>query len=136
MKTPRLPVIQPRMASSLEKATAYIGSWFSPENVHVEHIHDAKSGRYDFTEIIALLGLLLRFNIPTAAPYDEALKKFREQSDYIAHRMDWAGTSAHHVRALFLALGDALGPLGEPHPGNALIAGLRDIFSVRAVRGS
>ncbi|RKG93913.1 leucine-rich repeat domain-containing protein [Corallococcus terminator] len=123
------------VASSPGNAAAYIGYWFKRENVRLEHIHDVKSGRYDFTEVIALLGLLLRLNIPTAAPYDEALKKFREQSEDIARSMDWEGAYAHHVRALFLALGDALGPLGEPHPGNALIAGLRDIFSVHARRG-
>ncbi|WP_233595248.1 MULTISPECIES: leucine-rich repeat domain-containing protein [Corallococcus] len=124
------------LASSPRNAAAYIDYWFKRENVRVEHIHDAKSGRYDFTEIIALLGLLLRLNIPTVAPYDGALEKFRVQSEDIAHAMDWAGASAHHVRALFLALGDALGPLGEQHPGNALIAGLRDVFSVHARRGT
>ncbi|MCY1046158.1 hypothetical protein OV208_32905 [Corallococcus sp. bb12-1] len=124
------------VASSPQNAAAYIGYWFKPENVRLDHIHDVKTGRYDFTEVIALLGLLLRLNIPTAAPYGGALEKFRLQSEDIAWTMDRAGSSAHHVRALFVALGDALGPLGEPHPGNALIAGLRDIFSVHARRGT
>ncbi|MBE4752866.1 hypothetical protein G4177_32415 [Corallococcus sp. ZKHCc1 1396] len=43
--------------------------------------------------------------------------------------------NAHHVQALFTALRDALGPLGVAYPGNALIAGLRDVFAVHADGG-
>ncbi|WP_244224975.1 leucine-rich repeat domain-containing protein [Corallococcus sicarius] len=117
---------------SAERASDNIGYWFRPENVRLETIHDAKSDRYDFTEIIAMLGLLLRINIPTAAPYDRSLEKFRKGSADIARELDWDGSHPQRVRALFTALRDALGPLGEPYPGNALIAGLRGVFAVHA----
>ncbi|MBN9687074.1 MULTISPECIES: leucine-rich repeat domain-containing protein [unclassified Corallococcus] len=117
---------------SREKAAAYIGYWFKPETVRLESFHDAKADRYDFAEVLALLALLLRINIPTAAPYEEALAKFRVQSREIARYLDWDGDKPRHVHALFGALRDALVPLGEPYPGDALIAGLRDVFAALA----
>ncbi|CAM3875221.1 hypothetical protein G4177_32420 [Corallococcus sp. ZKHCc1 1396] len=68
---------------SAAKAAGYVGSWFRPEYVRLETFHDAKSGRYDFTEVLALLGLLLRINIPAAAPYVTAVENFREGSQAI-----------------------------------------------------
>ncbi|MBN8468558.1 hypothetical protein JYJ95_18760 [Corallococcus exiguus] len=117
---------------SREKAAAYIGYWFKPETVRLESFYDAKADRYDFAEVLALLALLLRINIPTAAPYEESLEKFRAQSEGIARHLDWDGDKPRHVHALFGALRDAMGPLGEPYPGDALIAGLRDVFAARA----
>ncbi|WNG57906.1 hypothetical protein F0U59_26495 [Archangium gephyra] len=64
-----------------------------------------------------------------AAPYDEALTKFKKQSERLARHLNWGGTNGHHVSALFGALGAALDTLGEPHPGNALIGGLRTSFA-------
>ena len=117
---------------SAGKAAGYINSWFSPEYVRLEVFHDAKSDRYDFTELLALMRLLLRIAIPTAAPYDAALENFRKGSENIVRELNWGGSNARHVHALFTALRDALGPLGEPYPGNALVAGLRDVFAVHA----
>ncbi|NNB83962.1 hypothetical protein HJC10_01140 [Corallococcus exiguus] len=124
--------LQVDVERSREKAAAHIGYWFKPETVRLESFYDAKADRYDFAEILALLALLLRINIPTAAPYDAALEKFRAQSQEIARHLDWDGDKPRHVHALFGALRDALGPLGEPYPGDALIAGLRDVFAARA----
>ncbi|GMT99808.1 hypothetical protein KH5H1_39280 [Corallococcus caeni] len=115
-----------------ENAAAYIGYWFRPEAVPQDSFYDAKTDRYDFAEVLALLALLLRINLPTAAPHDAALEKFRAQSQHLAWHLDWNGEKPRHVHALFRALRDALGPLGEPYPGNALIAGLRDIFAAHA----
>ncbi|MHA7629250.1 leucine-rich repeat domain-containing protein [Corallococcus sp. M7] len=117
---------------SREKAAAYIGYWFKPETVRLESFYDAKTDRYDFAELLALLALLLRINIPTAAPYEASLAKFRVQSQEIARHLNWDGDKPRHVHALFGALRDALGPLGEPYPGDALIAGLRDVFAALA----
>ncbi|AFE04529.1 hypothetical protein COCOR_02180 [Corallococcus coralloides DSM 2259] len=124
--------LQVDVERSREKAAAYIGYWFKPETVSLESFYDAKTDRYDFAELLALLALLLRINIPTAAPYEEALAKFRGQSQGIARYLDWDGDKPRHVHALFGALRDALGPLGEPYPGDALIAGLRDVFAAHA----
>ncbi|RKI05310.1 leucine-rich repeat domain-containing protein [Corallococcus sp. AB038B] len=124
--------LQVDVERSREKAAAHIGYWFKPENVRLESFYDAKADRYDFAEVLALLALLLRINIPTAAPYDAALEKFRAQSQEIARYLDWDGDKPRHVHALFGALRDAMGPLGEPYPGDALIAGLRDVFAARA----
>ncbi|RKI19575.1 leucine-rich repeat domain-containing protein [Corallococcus sp. AB030] len=124
--------LQVDVERSREKAAAHIGYWFKPENVRLESFYDAKADRYDFAEVLALLALLLRINIPTAAPYDAALEKFRVQSQEIARHLDWDGDKPRHVHALFGALRDALGTLGEPYPGDALIAGLRDVFAARA----
>ncbi|QAT83683.1 hypothetical protein EJ065_2099 [Corallococcus coralloides] len=124
--------LQVDVERSREKAAAYIGYWFKPETVRLESFYDAKSDRYDFAELLALLALLLRINIPTAAPYEESLEKFRVQSQQIARHLDWDGDKPQHVHALFAGLRDALGPLGEPYPGDALIAGLRDVFAALA----
>ncbi|RKG57993.1 hypothetical protein D7X30_16000 [Corallococcus sp. AB011P] len=124
--------LQVDVERSREKAAAYIGYWFKPETVRLESFYDAKSDRYDFAELLALLALLLRINIPTAAPYEESLEKFRVQSREIARHLDWDGDKPQHVHALFAGLRDALGPLGEPYPGDALIAGLRDVFAALA----
>ncbi|NPC68333.1 hypothetical protein HPP05_01035 [Corallococcus exiguus] len=124
--------LQVDVERSREKAAAHIGYWFKPENVRLESFYDAKADRYDFAEVLALLALLLRINIPTAAPYEESLEKFRVQSESIARYLDWDGDKPRHVHALFGALRDAMGPLGEPYPGDALIAGLRDVFAARA----
>ncbi|NRD60271.1 leucine-rich repeat domain-containing protein [Corallococcus exiguus] len=124
--------LQVDVERSREKAAAYIGYWFKPETVRLESFYDAKADRYDFAEALALLALLLRINIPTAAPYEESLEKFRVQSESIARHLDWDGDKPRHVHALFGALRDAMGLLGEPYPGDALIAGLRDVFAARA----
>ncbi|RKG71809.1 hypothetical protein D7V80_00485 [Corallococcus sp. CA054B] len=124
--------LQVDVENSREKAAAYIGYWFKPETVGLESFYDAKTDRYDFAEVLALLALLLRINIPTAAPYEEALAKFRMRSQEIARHLDWDGDKPRHVHALFGALRDALGPLGEPYPGDALIAGLRGVFAAHA----
>ncbi|NOK18866.1 hypothetical protein [Corallococcus carmarthensis] len=124
--------LQVDVERSREKAAAFIGYWFRPETVGQESFYDAKTDRYDFTDVLALLALLLRINIPTAAPYEEALEKFRAQSQAIVWSLDRNGDKPRHVHALFGALRDALGPLGEPYPGNALIVGLRDVFAARA----
>ncbi|WP_341870935.1 leucine-rich repeat domain-containing protein, partial [Corallococcus llansteffanensis] len=130
------PELHSQLTVSVEesagKAAAYIGYWFCRDHVRLESFHDAKSGRYDFTEVLAMLGLLLRITIPTAAPYAQALENFRKGSEDIVHALTWGRANAQHVRALFTALRDALGPLGEPYPGNALIAGLRDVFALHA----
>ncbi|WP_235217047.1 leucine-rich repeat domain-containing protein [Archangium violaceum] len=117
---------------SAQWAVDHIGFWFSTDEIHLEDFYDFKARRYDFTEVIALLGLLLRINIPTAAPYDEALTKFEKQSEQLARRLNRDNPNSHHASALFGALHAALDTLGEPHPGNALIAGLRTIFSAHA----
>ncbi|RKH54211.1 hypothetical protein D7Y23_00860 [Corallococcus sp. AB050B] len=124
--------LQVDVERSREKAAAFVGYWFRPETVRLESFYDAKADRYDFAEVLALLALLLRINIPTAAPYDATLEKFRGQSQQIARHLDWDGDKPRHVHALFGALRDALGPLGEPYPGDALIAGLRDVFAAHA----
>ncbi|XXF79667.1 leucine-rich repeat domain-containing protein [Myxococcaceae bacterium GXIMD 01537] len=117
---------------SPERAVNYIRYWFDPDDVRLEDFYDAKTRRYDFTEVIALLGLLLRINIPTAAPYEASLKQFVTQSGHLARQLDWDGEGSHHVRALFGALRDALETLGEPYPGNALIVGLKPVFAAHA----
>ncbi|PTL83318.1 WGR domain-containing protein [Vitiosangium sp. GDMCC 1.1324] len=117
---------------SAQRAVNYIRYWFDTDDIHLEDFYDFKAQRYDFKEVIALLGLLLRINIPTAAPYDASLTEFEKQSGYLAKRLNWDGKEGHHVRALFGALRDALDTLGEPYPGNALIAGLRTLFAAHA----
>ncbi|MFE8598733.1 leucine-rich repeat domain-containing protein [Archangium violaceum] len=120
------------MEDSAQWAVDHIGFWFATDTIHLEDFYDVKARRYDFTEVIALLELLLRINIPTAAPYDAALEQFKKQSEHLARQLNWRGTNGHHVSALFGALGAALDTLGEPHPGNALIDGLRTLFAAHA----
>ncbi|WP_404364040.1 leucine-rich repeat domain-containing protein [Corallococcus coralloides] len=124
--------LQVDVERSRESAAAYVGYWFRPETLRLESFYDAKADRHDFAEVLALLALLLRITIPVAAPYEETLEKFRVRSQEIARHLDWDGDKPRHVHALFGALRDALGPLGEPYPGDALIAGLRDVFAAHA----
>ncbi|WP_224365048.1 leucine-rich repeat domain-containing protein [Hyalangium versicolor] len=117
---------------SAQRAVNYIRYWFATDVIHLEDFYDFKARRYDFAEVITLLGLLLRINIPTAAPYDASVAEFKKQSEYLAKHLNWDGKGGHHVRALFGALRDALDTLGEPYPDNALIAGLRTVFAAHA----
>ncbi|MCY1079284.1 leucine-rich repeat domain-containing protein [Archangium lansingense] len=127
------PELHAQMSVTVEEsaqwAVDHIRFWFGTDKIRLEHFYDFKARRYDFTEVIALLGVLLRINIPTAAPYDAALAEFKKQSEFLAKTLNWDGTYGHHVGALFGALRDALDTLGKPYPDNALIAGLRTIFS-------
>lgn len=113
-------------------AVDHIRFWFASDTIHLETFFSAKTGRYDFTEVVALLGILLDITVPTAAPYDAALREFTKQSKDIAHRLDWTGKNGPHVRALFGALRDALGPFGKSSPDNALIQGLGKVFALHA----
>lgn len=117
---------------SRERAANYVGYWFKRDNVQVSAFYDRHTGRYDFTETIALLGLLVEIAIPTAAPYDAALAEWDTRIADVIHIVTWDGANAEPLRALFGALGAALDPLEQRYGSNALFDGLRTRFAAQA----
>lgn len=117
---------------SPERAVNYIRYWFNRENIRLDGFYDSKHDAYDFTEMIALLGILLQINIPTAAPYTASLAEFEKQCADVIRGLSWGGKGARQVQALFHGLGDSLDGFERLYPGNPLIAGLRPIFARHA----
>ncbi len=134
--TARDPAIHDQIAVKLEdsarRAVSYIRYWFDSEELHLEDFYSARRDTYDFTEIRALLLLLLQINIPTAAPYTEALTEFARQIPDVIRGLAWGGQNTRHIRALFRALGETVDDAERLYPGNALLAGLRPLFSRHA----
>lgn len=119
-------------SKSRERAANYVGYWFTRDNVCVSAFYDRRTGRYDFTEMIALLGLLVDIAVPTAAPYDAALAEWDKRIADILHIVTWDGSDGDKLRALFAALGAALDPLEQRLGSNALLDGLRSRFAAQA----
>lgn len=126
------PELHPQLVidttSSRERAEKYIRFWFHRNVLELELFVD-RSGAYDFTEVTALLNLLLRIVIPTAAPYTVALQNFQSQTDAVIDLIRRYPAGAEHARRLAAALVEALEPWEQAAPGNALITGLRPIFA-------
>lgn len=119
------PQLTVDVESSRERATDYIRFWFDTDYIRLESFRNPRTGGYDFTDVTAMLGLILRIAIPTAAPYDEALETFDKQAREIVRDLHRYGEGTGHARHLFTALGTALDAWELDNP---LIAGLREIF--------
>lgn len=140
------PALHPQLVvdtdSSRERAVDYIRYWFDRDTLRLERFFDQRSGRYDFAEVAALLSLLLRIVIPTAAPYTTALETFQRQAGSVVHEIHsdhrdttiqvnaqhdgYAGTL--RIRRLFTALIAALEPWERTMPDNPMVHGLRTTF--------
>lgn len=126
------PELHPQLvidtASSHARAENYIRYWFSRDVLQPELFVD-QSGAYDFTEVTALLTLLLRIAIPTAAPYAGAVQNFQRQTGLVIDDIRRYPSGTEHARRLATALVEALDPWERATPGNPLITGLRPIFA-------
>jgi predicted DNA-binding WGR domain protein len=122
-------VVTVDVSKSPERATNYIRYWFDNDKIHLEDFYDENQKSYNFQQVLALFGLLLRVVIPTAAPYTTALATFDKQCDDVIRSLNWHGKSIGHVQALFSALEESRAGFERIYPGNALITGLRSIFS-------
>jgi hypothetical protein len=121
------PQLEIDAESSREQAADYIRYRFHRDHVRLERFLDP-SGRYDFADMTALLNLVLRIAIPTAAPYHAALQNFRRGTGSVVHEINYDGGGTDHLRRLFTALTEALEPWERDVPGNPLITDLRTIF--------
>ncbi len=120
------------VGESRERAVNYIRYWFDDDELHLSDFYDVKRDHYDFTEVRALLALLLEISIPTAAPYDVSLAQFDKQCRDVIRGMSWGGKNSRQIQALFRALGEALDEAEVRYPDNALVTGLRPIFAQHA----
>ncbi|AKQ69439.1 hypothetical protein A176_006351 [Myxococcus hansupus] len=100
--------------------------------MHLSDFYDAKTRRYDFTDVIALVRLLLENAVPVPASYEGVLATWKDQIERVGHAIDRSERNPEHARVLFGALRDALATLGKPYGTNALVDGLRALFDVRA----
>ena len=118
-------------SKSVERAVNYVRYWFAPENLRLGSFYDSQRDAYDFTEAIALLGVILQISIPTAAPYEASLAEFEKQIASVIRDLTWGGKGMNHAHALLGALGASLDGFEQLYPGNPLIAGLRTRFAPR-----
>lgn len=128
----RFPEWKVDTASSVEHALFYARIWLHRENIALDRFWDPTSGRYDFTETDALLRLILRIQIPTASPYDEALAVFEKQSAELAGALNRRGGFGEQVRRLFRSFVAVLDAEEQQHPGHPLLTSLRPIFERHA----
>ncbi|MBZ5708584.1 WGR domain-containing protein [Nannocystis pusilla] len=119
-------------ASSVGHALFYARIWLHRENIPLERFWDPTSGRYDFSETDALLRLILRIQIPTAAPYDDVLAVLEKQSAALAGELNWSGKFEEQVRRLFQSFVAVLDVEAQELPGHPLITRLRPIFERHA----
>lgn len=126
------PELHPQLVidtdSSRDRAENYVRYWFDEDVVRPELFLD-RSGGYDFTEVTALLTLLLRIVIPTAAPYAGAVRNFQRQTADVTNALRRYPQGTEHVRRLATALTGTLDRWDRTAPGHPLITGLRPIFA-------
>ncbi|MBK7539097.1 MAG: leucine-rich repeat domain-containing protein [Myxococcales bacterium] len=121
-----------RLEDSPRRAANYIRYWFDNDEIHLEDFYDAKTDTYDFTQVQALLELLLQINIPISAPYNEALAEFAKQVPDVIRGLSWGSKNTRHIQSMFRAFLVTLEAAERTYPGNALIAGLRVMFARHA----
>ncbi|AEI63027.1 leucine-rich repeat-containing protein [Corallococcus macrosporus] len=126
------PLVEVDLEHAKQTAADFVRFWFAYDTVHLVDFYDAKTRRYDFTDVIALVGLLLDAAVPIPASYEGVLATWRQQIERVGHAIDRSERNPEHARALFGALRDALDTLGKPYGANALVDGLRALFDERA----
>ncbi|NVI98520.1 hypothetical protein HV824_10340 [Myxococcus sp. AM009] len=126
------PLVEVDLEHAKQTAADFVRFWFAHDTVHLADFFDATTRRYDFTDVIALAGLLLESAVPVPASYEGVLATWKQQIDRVGHVIDRSERNPEHSRALFGALRDALDTLGEPYGANALVDGLRALFDARA----
>lgn len=126
------PLVEVDLEHAKQTAADFVSFWFAYDTVHLADFYDAKTRRYDFTDVIALVGLLLESAVPVTASYEGVLATWKHQIERVGHAIDRSERNPEHARALFGALRDSLDTLGKPHGTNALVDGLRALFDERA----
>ncbi|NOJ77924.1 hypothetical protein HNV28_06130 [Myxococcus xanthus] len=126
------PLVDVDTEQAKQTAADFVRFWFAHDTVHLEDFYDAAARRYDFTDVIALVGLLLESAVPVTASYEGVLATWKHQIERVGHVIDRSERNPEHARALFGALRDALDTLGKPYGANALVDGLRALFDERA----
>lgn len=126
------PLVEVDLEHAKQTAADSVRFWFAPDTVHLADFFDAKTRRYDFSDVIALVGLLLENSVPVPASYEGVLATWKDQIVRVGHVIDRSERNPEHARALFGALRDALDTLGKPYGTNALVDGLRALFDERA----
>lgn len=124
---PQIPA--PDLDKSRRWAAAHVGFWFDSDHVRPEYFYEFKSGNYDFSEMRALLKIVMESLVPAAAPYDEALEKFKAETADIVRRLLWnEELGRQHVRLLFENLLDELDRIESGLGAPLLTDGVRTVF--------
>ncbi|MEO8797457.1 MAG: leucine-rich repeat domain-containing protein, partial [Polyangiaceae bacterium] len=110
------PQFKLKPGDAKKRAVNYIGYWFDGEEIQIDSFYDGSRGTYDFREVHALVRLLVRINIPTAAPYKEALTEFEKQSKDLEDRLNWKKQSTEQLKRLFQSLLELLDVLEQDYP--------------------
>lgn len=121
-----------KVEDSPKRALSYIRFWFDSDEIHLEDFYSLRRDSYDFSEVEALLRLLLQIVLPTAPPA-AALIEFERQLPDVVRGLSWGGQASRHLRALFRALGSMVETLEGSYPRHPLLAGLRGLFARHAV---
>jgi hypothetical protein len=123
-------VAAPDPARARRWAVGHIRFWFDKDHVQAEQFFDPRTGSYDFTQIRALLAIVLRVLVPAAAPYDEAVETFQKECENIVRCLRWDKVrAAAHVQALFGDLSRHLATLGLEREAPVLVEGLGKVFA-------
>lgn len=110
-------------------ATDHVAFWFDSDHVRPSYFWNAKTGAYDFAEMRALLGVVLRTLVPAAAPYSDAVAQFKKETAEIVRRLRWDENHGDtHVKLLFQSLLEELDALGPELSAPSLIDGVREVF--------
>ncbi len=120
-------VAVPDPAKAQRWAVAHIRFWFDNEHIRSEQFFDAERGTYDFSNMRALLAIVLDLLVPAAAPYDEAIASFATECGKIDCQLRWGSDGGRHARALFSDLVEALAELDQIPP--ILRDGVRAVFA-------
>ncbi|MEZ4362705.1 MAG: leucine-rich repeat domain-containing protein [Kofleriaceae bacterium] len=120
------------LKSTRERPVNYIRYWFDSDDIHLDDFYSAATDRYDFTQVCALLALVLKFNLIVGPPYDAAIATFEKQAELLARHLNWDGEDTRHVQALFRALLASIDRLGPSDRDAPLLEGVRRIFATHA----
>lgn len=124
------PQFKPVAKQARSWAVGHIGFWFDDETIGLDLFYDSNRDSYDYTNVKAVLRLVLDALVPAAAPYKDALQTFQKECKSIVHSMKWCDEPRRHVQALFSALHDELSNIAKAKTAPAeLVGGLQLLFT-------
>lgn len=120
---------KPNAKETKRWSVAHIGFWFDDDTICLSSFYNVKRDSYDFENVKAIQRIVLDILIPAAAPYKDALAKFKKECTGIVRSLNWKNESRNHVQALFGALSDELTDFDKTNGVPALLfTGLKAVF--------
>lgn len=99
----------PDLEKTLEWANDHIRFWFSSDYIRPDYFYDYRAKTYSFTDVTALLKIVIECLVPVAAPYTQSLALFQKECAEIIRRLHWDEELGQtHVQLLFTALAEEL----------------------------